>query len=75
MSVNVREANRDQLYLLPPSVKDWLPDGHLAFFMLDVVAELDLGEFYASYRDDGRGGATYDPAMMLGVLLYAYCSG
>ena len=47
----------------------------MAFFVLDVVAELDLGEFYASYRDDGRGGATYDPAMMVGVLLYAYCSG
>src|SRR3990172_768201 len=75
MSLNVREGNRDQLFLLPPSVKDWLPEGHLAFFMLDVVAELDLGDFYASYRDDGRGGATYDPEMMLGVLLYAYCTG
>lgn len=75
MSVNVRVGNRDQLFLLPPSVKDWLPEGHLAFFMLDVVAELDLGDFYASYRDDGRGGATYDPEMMLGVLLYAYCTG
>lgn len=75
MSVNVREADREQLFLLPPSVRDWLPEEHLVFFMLDVVAELDLGDFYASYRDDGRGGATYDPAMMLGVLLYAYCTG
>ena len=54
---------------------DWLPEGHLAFFVLDVVAELDLSAFYRSYRDDGRGGATYDPALMLGVLLYAYCTG
>lgn len=75
MPVNVRDCDREQLYLLPPSVVEWLPEGHLAFFVLDVVAELDLAAFYASYRDDGRGGATYDPAMMLGVLLYAYCTG
>jgi transposase len=75
MPVNVREGDRDQLFLLPPSVTDWLFEGHLAFFVLDVVAELDVAEFYGSYRDDGRGGAVYDPAMMLGVLLYAYCSG
>ena len=75
MPVNVRDGDRDQLYLLPPSVKDWLPEGHLAFFVLDVVGELDLAAFYGSYRDDGRGGATYDPALMLGVLLYAYCTG
>ena len=75
MAPNVREVDRDQLYLMPPSVRDWLPEGHLVFFVLDVVAELDLDGFYASYRDDGRGGATYDPAMMLGVLVYAYCTG
>ncbi|WP_416188399.1 transposase [Mycobacterium intracellulare] len=43
--------------------------------MLDIVAELDLSEFYAAYRVDGRGGSVYDPAMMLSVLLYAYCTG
>jgi len=75
MAINVREGDRGQLYLLPPSVAEWLPEGHLAFFVLDVVAELDLVVFYASHRDDGRGGAIYDPAMMLGVLLYAYCTG
>jgi len=75
MPVNVREADRDQLYLLPPSVADWLPEGHLAWFVLDVVGELDLSAFYAAYRDDGRGGAVYDPATMLAVLLYAYCTG
>ncbi len=61
--------------LMPPSVRDWLPEDHLAFFVLDVVAELDLNEFFAAYRADGRGGAVYDPAMMLGVLLYAYATG
>jgi len=65
----------DQLMLMPPSVRDWLPEDHLAFFVLDTVAELDLAEFFAAYRADGRGGSVYDPAMMLGVLLYAYCTG
>jgi transposase len=75
MPVNVRGVDREQLYLLSPSVAEWLPEGHLAFFVLDVVAELDLVAFYGCYRDDGRGGASYDPALMLGVLLYAYCTG
>lgn len=61
--------------LMPPSVRDWLPEDHLAFFVLDTVAELDLTEFFAVYRSDGRGGSVYDPATMLAVLLYAYCTG
>ena len=61
--------------LMPPSVRDWLPEDHLAFFVLDVVAELDLAAFYAAYRADGRGGSVYDPQMVLAVLLYAYCTG
>ncbi len=75
MPINLREADRDQLFLLPPSVADWLPENHLAFFVLDVVAELDLSAFYAEYREDGRGGAAYDPALVLAVLVYAYCVG
>lgn len=75
MAINVREVDRDQLWLMPPSVRDWLPEGHLAWFVLDVVSELDVAEFYAPYRDDGRGGAVYDPALMLAVLVYAYCVG
>jgi len=75
MPINVRHSNRDQVFLMPPSVADWLPEGHLAWFIVDVVAELDLAGFYAGYREDGRGGAAYDPALMLGVLLYAYCVG
>ena len=75
MAVNVRCGDLDQLLLMPPSVRDWLPEDHLAFFVIDVVAELDLALFYKAYRDDGRGGATYDPAMMLAVLIYAYCTG
>jgi transposase len=68
-------VDREQLMLLPPSMADWLPRDHLAWFVLDVVAELDLSAFLAGYRVDGRGGAAYDPEMMLAVLVYAYCVG
>ena len=73
--MNVRAGDVDQLMMLPPSVREWLPEDHLAFFVLDVVAELDLSAFYAAHRVDGRGGSVYDPAMMVSVLLYAYCTG
>lgn len=73
--VNVRLVERDQLFLMPPSVSDWLPDGHLAWFIVDLVDELDLAGLYSSLRADGRGGASYHPKMMLAVLLYAYCVG
>jgi transposase len=73
--VNVRVVERDQLWLMPPSLSDWLPSDHLAWFVLDVIAELDLSSFYRSLRADGRGGASYNPELMLGVLLYAYCVG
>jgi transposase len=75
VAVNVRCGDVDQMLLMPPSVRDWIPEDHLAFFLLDVVAELDLAGFYAVYRADGRGGSVYDPTMMLSVLLYAYCTG
>jgi transposase len=75
MAVNMRGGDRDQLMLMPPSVRDWLPEDHLAFFVLDVVGELDLAGFFGAYREDGRGGAVYDPAAMLAVLIYAYCTG
>ena len=75
MGYNFVAADREQLMLMPPSVADWLPEDHLAWFVLDVVAELDLTGFLSGYRADGRGGAAYDPAMMLAVLVYAYCIG
>jgi transposase len=65
----------DQLLLLPPDLREWLPEGHLAYFLLDVVSELDLSEIYASY-DGSRGGRPgFDPRLMVGLLLYAYCQG
>jgi transposase len=75
MSVNVRAGDVDQLMMMPPSVREWLPEDHLAFFVMDIVAELDLDGFYCAYRVDGRGGAVYDPATMVAVLVYAYCVG
>lgn len=72
---NFLAADRDQLLLMPPSVAEWLPADHLAWFVLDVIDELDLAEFVAAYRADGRGGAAYDPAMMVTLLVYAYCVG
>jgi transposase len=75
VAYNFVAVDREQLMLMPPSVADWLPDGHLAWFVLDVVAELDLSEFHSGYRLDGRGGAAYDPELMLALLVYAYCVG
>lgn len=72
---NFARVDRDQLMLMPPSVADWLPEDHLVWFVLDVVDELDLSAFLASYRPDGRGGAAYHPAMMVALVVYAYSVG
>lgn len=61
--------------MLPPSPMDWLPEGHLARFILDLVKELDLDGIYARYERDLRGFPPYRPQMMVGLLLYAYCVG
>jgi transposase len=66
----------DQRLLLPVDLRDWLPEGHLALFILDVVSELDLSKLYAVHgAKDRRGRAGHHPAMMLGLLLYGYCTG
>jgi transposase len=75
MAYNFLPCARDQAFLLPPDLREWLPADHLAWFVLDVVDQLDLGPFLAAYRADGHGRAAYDPRMLLGVLLYAYCTG
>jgi transposase len=68
-------ADRDQVFLMPPSVREWVPDDHLVWTVLEAVEELDLAAFYAAYRDDGRGRPAYEPSMMVGLLLYAYARG
>jgi len=66
----------NQSLLFPPSLHDWLPEGHLARFLVDVVSALDLRAIYASYEAcDGRGQSAYAPEMMLRVLLYGYATG
>src|SRR6266487_2378811 len=75
MAYNFLRGDRDQSFLLPPDLRDWLPQGHLAWFVLDVVDQLDLQPFYRAHRDDGHGHPAYDPKLLLGVLLYGYCIG
>jgi transposase len=75
MPQNFIECDREQSFLLPPDVREWLPEGHLAWFLLDAVEEMDLSAFYGSYRQDGHGRAAYEPSMMVAVLLYAYARG
>jgi transposase len=59
-------------FLLPPDLRDWLPESHLAWFILDVVDQLNLAAYYRAHRDDGHGHPAYDPRLLLGVLLYGY---
>lgn len=75
MAYNFVVAEREQRFLLPPDMRDWLPGDHLVWFVIEVVDQLDLSRFRSSYRSDGHGRAAYDPAMMVGLLLYAYCLG
>src|SRR5829696_2016730 len=60
---------------MPPSVRDWVPEGHLVWTVLDAVGELELSSFYAVYRVDGHGRPAYEPSMMVALLLYAYARG
>lgn len=66
---------RDQEFLLPPNMADWLPEDHLVWFVLDVVAQLDTSAFHRRRRRGGVGRQGYDPDMLLALLLYAYAVG
>lgn len=69
---NFRPINRDTDFLLPPSVDEWLPERHLARFVVEVVDQLDLSQMVKVYR--GSGSASYHPAMLLGLLIYGYAT-
>jgi len=71
---NFIESLREQGFLLPPDVRDWLPADHLAWFVIDAVAEMDLADFYAVYRADGHGRAAYEPSAMVALILYAFAT-
>ena len=75
MSTTFRRYAPEQSLLLPPDVREWLPEGHLSHHISDLVDGLDLTAFYAGYEGDGRRNAPYEPRMLVKVLLYAYATG
>src|SRR3954471_22640963 len=70
---NFRPIDRDTGFLLPPSVDEWLPERHLARFVVEVIEGLDLSAMSQSYR--GTGSASYHPRLLLGILVYGYATG
>ena len=75
MPTHFRSYNPHQDLLLPPNLREWLPEGHLSYFIDEVVESLDIEAFYKPYEGDGRRKAPYDPRMMLKVLIYGYATG
>jgi transposase len=75
MPQNFIACDRDQELLLPPDLRDWLPENHLAWFVLAAVREMDLYAFYRPYSPDGVGRPAHEPEMMVALWLYAYCRG
>jgi transposase len=75
MAYSYLPVDRDQLFLMPPSVRDWLAADHLVWFVLDVVARVDTAGLHARHRNSGVGRRAYDPEMLLALLVYAYCTG
>ena len=74
MAQNFIDCDREQAFLLPPSLRDWLAEDHLAWFVIDSVGRMDLAAFYAAYRADGHGRAAYEPSVMVALVLYAYAT-
>lgn len=75
MSKTYRAYNPDQELLMPPSLRDWLPENHLAYFVSDTIGEMDLREIEAVYEKSLRGNPPYHPGMMVKILFYSYCTG
>ena len=75
MPTRFRSYQPDQALLLPPSLRDWLPEGHIANHVSDLVDGLDLSVFYERYEGDGRRKSPYEPRMMVKLLLYGYATG
>src|SRR6202035_879502 len=75
MGKNYRPYLPEQGFLLPPSLREWLPESHLVYFVSDVVENLNLSALDAAYGDEQRGQPPYDPRMMTKVLVYGYCVG
>jgi transposase len=75
MAFSYKPVDRDQLFLLPPDMRQWLPEDHLAFFVLDLVERIDTSALHSSHANSGAGRQAYDPDMLLSLLLYAYVTG
>jgi transposase len=75
MSQNFIAVDREQVFLMPPSLREWVAEDHLAWTVLAAVEEMDLAEFYAVYRPDGHGRPAYEPSLMVALLMYAYSQG
>ena len=75
MGKSYRPYYPDADLLLPPSLREWLPENHLSYFVSDVVDQLDLSAMDAAYKNEKRGQPPYDPRMMTKLLVYAYCVG
>ena len=75
MARSYRPVMRDQPFLLPPDMREWLPADHLVWFVLEIVDRLDRSAFHSRHLNAGVGRAAYDPDMLLGLLIYAYCNG
>lgn len=70
-----KQEDRRQGFLLPPSPSDWLPENHLAWFVIDAVEQLDIDHLLGKYRSGGKGEQAYPPRVMLALLIYGYCTG
>jgi len=75
MAYNFKMVDRETDYMLPPSLRDWLPTDHLAWFIIETAESLDISGFYQRYRVDGCGQSAYDPRAMVCLFLYSYCMG
>jgi transposase len=75
MAQNFISCDREQPFLLPPDVREWLPENHLAWFVIDAVGVMDISAFYTAYREDGHGRAAYEPSVMIALLLYCWSRG
>ena len=74
MPQNFIGCDREQVFLMPPSLREWLPEDHLAWFVIETVEGMDLDAFYAACRADGHGRAAYEPSMMVTLILYAFAT-
>jgi hypothetical protein len=75
MPLNFIACDREQAFLLPPSLLEWAPEDHLVWTILGAVEQLDLSAIYRVYRPDGHGRPAYEPGMMVALLLYAHAKG